>query len=501
MTKGTILGLADNEAERYVIAAMMQPAYRGYVIEHVTADLFTDHKRRIVAQAVLNLRNRSDPITIPHVLAESRAAAVALRLSTDSINENMLIAMQEFDIGLRAVEVDLRTLMRLARMRTWEGPMEEFIRDVSTRQPEAVIRTRLFDLLTTVLSGGEEDDSILLGSDLPEFVDTVLKEIMDARRIRYPWPWKGAFGRIAKPLMPSLMGIIGMPDGHGKSTMAMMVAMKWASIGHRVAFFHTEYDRSYMVLRIIASLAGVPIDLIEQNKVTKEQGKRIEQAKQFWRDHYTNLHLVEASDMSPRDVATKIGELNNAGLLTAVIVDYLQDLDFSYWQRQGAYVALGEGTKVIHKAIGRARAAGIVVAQGNKSMLDVDVADLNRRQLDLPAAALRKSQITILAKRQQIKFPGQETIYRDGEPVAYGEPGQLSPILEWRVDKQTNGPSGIGALLFTENFMVMDLDRKDPRYDGNFAALTPAITNNVIGKSLDDDDTWTGEEASFDDDE
>lgn len=458
-----ILGLIDDEAERIAVAALIQSQHRGEVMDIIRPESFHDPRRKVVATAIMALVEADQAITMTAVLAECRYVAARLGLSVQ-INKETIAAMQTFPVGESPPAVAVRTVNHLARLRMFTPELEELTAAIASRASEGKIRAAIGRLLEAALSRESSDERILLGSAVPGLVDSILERTRQSPgQTLYPWPWTGSFSRVA-PLAPGMLAIWGAPDGHGKTTAAMTVAHHWASIGHQVVYIHTEYDHRYMVQRIMCAMAGININALLQNNITEKQRERLERAKAYWAEKRNNFHLISGGGMTADDVVAIMRTMRREGRMTALFVDYFQDLDFPGRDR---WTTMEDSAKAIHHALAECEVPGFWVAQGNKTMLDVAPKDMHRGMIGLPAGVIRKAQCFVVTKQMTIPWDGAETVYIDGKPTAWGKAGQKSPVVPWVCDKQTNGMSGVsGYLQMGSNFAMTDLPLGDPRREG-----------------------------------
>ena len=116
---------------------------------------------------------------------------------------------------------------------------------------------------------------------------------------------------------PGKFVVFGAEPSVGKTAFALQCAWHWAA--HRkVGFFSFETDPDTLFDRLISSFAGIPMEAIKTNRISRKEWDRICQATQEITSR--KLELISAAGMTGSDIRAKVLE---AGY-DIIIVDYLQ---------------------------------------------------------------------------------------------------------------------------------------------------------------------------------
>lgn len=116
---------------------------------------------------------------------------------------------------------------------------------------------------------------------------------------------------------PGKFVVFGAEPSVGKTAFALQCAWHWSAC-RKVGFFSFETDPETLFDRLISSFAGIPMDSIKTNRISRKEWDRICMATQ----EITNrkLDLISAAGMTGSDIRAKVLD---AGY-EIIIVDYLQ---------------------------------------------------------------------------------------------------------------------------------------------------------------------------------
>ncbi len=245
----------------------------------------------------------------------------------------------------------------------------------------------------------------------------------------------------------------------------MAIAYHWANSGINVVYIHTEYTMPYMAMRRLSSLTGLTMARLEAGNFSATEKRLIDDATGYVESWNKTLHWVYGGGKMINDLVTDISIKHKDGRCDAVLLDYFQDTEFEINNKDGERGAYTTGMKRFHHALSDLDIPGVAVSQGTKLLIDAKHDELTRAMLDLPAGALRKSQATILMRRGKLDADGADTVVVNGMIRPYGRKGDLSAIIDWRCDKQNNGPAGTGHLMITNNFGIVDIPPQHPLYE------------------------------------
>lgn len=112
--------------------------------------------------------------------------------------------------------------------------------------------------------------------------------------------------------------VLGGDVGSGKSALALAIALRAASAGHRVSFFSGEMDEDRMMERALALEARVTVDDMRSASLSETQRAAVGAAALKYRDLELNIHPMVGRDFDEA-LAPALDE--NPKL---VVVDYLQ---------------------------------------------------------------------------------------------------------------------------------------------------------------------------------
>ena len=116
---------------------------------------------------------------------------------------------------------------------------------------------------------------------------------------------------------PGKFVVFGAEPSVGKTAFALQCAWHWAA-RRKVGFFSFETDPDTLFDRLISSFAGIPMDAIKTNRISRKEWERICQATQEITSR--KLDLISAAGMNSSDIRAKVLE---AGY-EIIVVDYLQ---------------------------------------------------------------------------------------------------------------------------------------------------------------------------------
>lgn len=116
---------------------------------------------------------------------------------------------------------------------------------------------------------------------------------------------------------PGKFVVFGAEPSVGKTAFALQCAWHWAE-RRRVGFFSFETDPDTLFDRLISSFAGISMESIKTNRISRKEWDRICQATQAITSR--KLDLISAAGMNGSDIRAKV----LAAGYEVIIVDYLQ---------------------------------------------------------------------------------------------------------------------------------------------------------------------------------
>jgi hypothetical protein len=167
----------------------------------------------------------------------------------------------------------------------------------------------------------------------------------------------------------------------------------------------------------------------------------------------TKLSIQKTFHHIERELESKAAE----GVCQAVVLDYLDKVQPSrsqvklfgdnMWERQGADV---EALKIFAE---KNRMPVLTASQGNKQMQDSGIR--TRKDIAGSGAKTQKAQMVAILTREIV---GKEGL-KDEQGRVLADPGEYSPFIDLRIDKQNRGKQGvtIRQFLIGQYFDIRDV--------------------------------------------
>jgi replicative DNA helicase len=454
-----LLELTHPTAEVTVLTAMHvgDQDEAAYLAETLLATDFADPHHALLFQAMANCLRGPEPMDDRAILTESMRIAKAT-------GQKKGLAQQYLDTFKgehQRAKAYAETLKRLAHLRVAGDYAYWYIHKLEERPDpeefynEAQERLRL-------LQPPVQDGRFVYGWDT---VETHQAEVTQ-RRIDtlngkvnpFLWPWS-SWNKVFRPLRPGMVGVIGAAEGVGKSTFLELISEFWASTGLHVVVVHLEDSLDYKLDRRLARWANVPLDHIEDGTLTPEELTRVEDAQLCIDERLRTLHYFNAAGMSMAEIVAELTRRVSEGVCQCVILDYLNKVQPSRAQVKlfgdQQYARQENDVELLKTAAERLQVPIMTAAQGNKNYQEQG-AKARRKDLTGSLAISQKAQFVVLLYREEI---GPEGLY-DDDDVLLGGPGELSPIVTVRADKQNRGKAGATVTQFFDgpHFNVKDIE-------------------------------------------
>lgn len=273
-----------------------------------------------------------------------------------------------------------------------------------------------------------------------------LERVAHADDPKLTLPWK-ALGFV-RPLRAGTLSIVAATPGGGKTMFAECCGEAWARAGFQVLYFHYELSPQIMGDRQMARWSGLTMDELEVSPLTAAM-QRAADTIRAWPGDTSFIHCDGWS--MPR-VAMKARQLVRQGRANVVIVDYLQKAP---WR---------EAVRGLTPAQMRGQDAEVLKSLAERERVPV----LALSQLTREGAQSKRKTMAHLRDSGEIGEKANLVITLDCEVIEtprtfYGriyEPGEFSPEVTARVDKQTLGRIG-DAKLFADRprFRFADIAR------------------------------------------
>lgn len=272
---------------------------------------------------------------------------------------------------------------------------------------------------------------------------------------RFDWPW-ASWNNIIRPLQPGFVGVIGAADGVGKTTYLEMISEHWAKQGLQVVYVHLEDHLSYKMDRRLARHARIAIERLQDGTLDEEEGERIREARQYIDTFRGNIHYLDAAGESMSSILAELEVKVTEGVLDALIIDYIDKCAPSrgqvslfasnVWERQANDM---EQLKVF---VSKHSKVALTATQGNKTLYGEG--QQTRKGIAGSIQKSQKAQLVILLQRELMGENGK--LDKAGNMIA--GPGEYSPEVKVRVDKQNIGRTGqFKQVLKGQYFTVRDI--------------------------------------------
>jgi replicative DNA helicase len=427
-----------------------------FMADMLEAADFSDPRRRITFQAMVNVLRGTEPLDDTAILAEAVQVARDMRLDV-RIDGGYLAGLEGDSLRARAYAV---TVKRMAWLRGGGEFAYWYIQRLQERpDPEqffAEAQERM-----QVLQPPVKTQRFVYGWDIVNAhrADIAQRVVDNAagKTSPYLWPW-ASWNFAVRPLRPGMLGLVAAADGMGKSTYLEMIAEHWAAGGLHVVFVHLEDALDYKLDRRLSRWARVPLQAIEEGRLTEDQQLDIDLAQGHIDRQLPTLHYFDAAGMSMAEVTTELKARCSEGVCQAVVLDYLDKVQPSraqaklygdqIWERQGNDVEmLKTFAEKNHLPI-------MTASQGNKNMQQ-QTGTRTRRDISGSGAKTQKAQLVAILTREIVGDAG----LKDERGVVLADPGEYSPFIDVRIDKQNRGKTGITMrqFLIGQYFDVKDV--------------------------------------------
>ncbi len=454
-----LLQLVNEQAEETTIKALcqsdMQTAFA--LAELLDASDYHDVRYQVLFMAMQGLLRGIEPIDTPAIVTECRSIVTEFKFKV-SITPEVLAGLAG-DVS-KAIPY-AQTVKRMSWLRKTADFAEWLVKELQGQPDPNELFTAAQERFQ-ILQPKAIDSNFVYGWDTLKLQQQALaqrlQDAQDNTVQRFDWPW-GAWNNMIRPLRAGMVGIIAAPDGQGKTTFLEVVAEYWASKGQQVIYVHLEDALDYKLDRRTARQALVEMDHVEDGTLTREEQRKVAAADQRMAEWAGNLHYYHAMGKSMGEIVRELESRVAEGVCQAVVFDYLDKVQptrgqaklfgDNTWERQAADM---DALKTFAE---KNNVPVLTATQGNKSMQDGGTQ--TRKAIQGSGQKSQKAQLVIILTRDIV---GEGGLY-DSENVLLAEPGEYSPIVNVRVDKQNRGRTGgFKQFLLGKYFVVRDIDRK-----------------------------------------
>ena len=445
-------------AELTVLGAMMQSDSEAAL--HYANTLqwqdFAVPIHQVAFAAMVNLLRRGENIYPDDVVAESMNVRRAYGIQA-KVDEGFLRSLPHEPLRAKAYA---GTISRLSYLRRAESVFRWGSQKLAERpDPDELyqeVQDRMLHLAPPV-----KDNRFVYGWDTETtHNDEIAQRAAEYRAgVRNPWTWPWAsWNGIIRPLRPGMVGMCGAGTGIGKSMVLDMVGEHWAMAGKHVVIVHLEDDLEYKKDRRKARWAEVELAHIEDGNLTDDEWRRLETAKAEITAYLPTLHYLHAAGWTASEVADELTRRHEDGKCDAAVVDYMNKFAASNTQiRQfggNVYSRQGNDLEIIKTVAERLGIIVFTASQGNKTF---GKAGHQARKEDISGTyeLAQKPQMVVTLTREEVDEGG---LWYQGKLIA--KPGERSPILHVRIDKQNRGVEGatIQQLVVGKYLKIVDAE-------------------------------------------
>lgn len=456
-----LLNLTNPDAEMTVLTAMLDGAPIAVDLAQLLEPSdFCDPRRGLVFEAITQILMGIDPLDRPTVMARIQ------RIQRERPERERVFVADDYLDHFRSPNTAramsyAHSVKRLAWLRGAGDFAHWLVQELQVRpDPE--------DLFTAaqerwqVLQPRRAESRFVYGWDTIKMHDDIMRERKREREEgtlkRFDWPWQ-SWNNLIRPLRPGMVGIIAAPDGQGKTTYLEMVAEHWAQRGMHVVYVHLEDAIDYKLDRRRARHALVPLDHIEDDTLTADEEARLADASYTMSAWSDGLHYLDAAGESMTAILRELESRVAEGVCDCVVFDYLDKVQPSRNQAQvygsNAWERQANDMEQLKTFAERNRVPVLTATQGNKSMQDQGETQ-TRKAIQGSGQKSHKAQLVVILTREIVGEKG----LRDASGALVANPGEYSPIVSVRIDKQNRGRTGsLRQFMVGQFFTVRDIDR------------------------------------------
>lgn len=461
-----VLELTHPTAETTVLAAMRRGSADDavFMADALQAADFSDPRRRIVFQAMVNVLRGTEPLDDTAILAECAQVARDMRLDV-RIDGGYLAGLEGDPLRGRAYAA---TVKRLAWLRGAGEYAYWLVQKLQERPDPEQLFAEAQERMQALQPPAKTQRFVYGWDTVSAHRADIAQRVQDAKAGKlspYLWPWASWNAQI-RPLRPGMLGLVAAADGIGKTAYLECIAEHWAKGGLHVVYVHLEDALDYKLDRRLARWARVPLALIEDGALDADYQAQIDKAQANIDRCLPTLHYFDAAGMSAAEIMAELKARCAEGVCQAVVLDYLDKMQPSraqaklygdqIWERQGNDV---EQLKTFAE---KNRLPIMTASQGNKTMQQQS-GTRTRKDITGSGAKTQKAQLVAILTREIVGDKGLQ----DSRGVTLAEPGEYSPFIDVRIDKQNRGKTGVTMrqYLLGQYFDIRDIEIQRTKLD------------------------------------
>lgn len=310
------LQVHDLECEQSVLGQVINDNRYYYTMaEILTSQMFYDYKHQQLfecIEAIINRGDMADMITLMEECIKRGLQVTALDISEISSKGKWM----NFDAYCRRIE-DL-----YKRRQLWMIGQELINAGENELQDTDEVRQKTMNSLQSLTDSPQ--------SSISSALDAVqgIKEIFDEQLKEEGVGIKTQFLVISNRggLRPKSLTLIAAKSGHGKSALALNIAIDAAIEGHPVVYYSLEMSKEELMMREVARQTKLPVNklLTDYRSMSERQRKDIQDA--LSKIMRLPIHFDERATTNVSAIVQSIRTIKRKHGIQLAIVDYLQIL-------------------------------------------------------------------------------------------------------------------------------------------------------------------------------
>lgn len=277
-----------------------------------------------------------------------------------------------------------------------------------------------------------------IGEITDHLVDQMAKHAQINEEVTGLDTWYHDLNRFTLGLQPSDLVIIAARPSMGKTAFALNIALNTASNPDHphVAFFSLEMGVEQLAMRLLSSKAKVDNFRMRKGELTNQEWEKIHYAVDALSK--LNLYFDDSGTVKVTDVRSKCRKLKQDDKLDLIVVDYLQLLSGSGYNKGNRVQEVSEISRVLKETARELKVPVVALSQLSRAV--------EQRNDKHPVMADLRESGSIEQDADIIMFLYRKDYY-DPENTPEKERNQV----EISVAKNRSGTTGMFTLLFNRN--------------------------------------------------